>query len=279
MKHIRTWLTVAVISVVFAAPVLAGSPLKKLTLVDPAGDDNGPGKYVYPTDPVYTAKSFDLRKVEVIDKGATVEFRVTVGARIKDPWNSKDWDGNGCSLQFAQIYIDTDHKAGSGHTKALPGLNVSFDKASAWDKALIISPQGTKRLNTEIKAKARKFKKDIVLPVSVRVRGRSIVALFPKAKVGTPAKGWGYQALVQSNEGYPSRKDLLTRKVNEYKGKHKFGGGHDFECDPHVIDMLAGSGKGGGDEKAAQHKALKGFKCDDEDPEGGTWATIPMIYP
>ena len=119
----------------------------------------------------------------------------------------------------------------------------------------------------------------MVLPTSVKVNGRTIVAVFPKSAVGAPSAAWGYQALVQSNEGYPDRKHLLTRKVMEYKGQHKFGGGHDYDCDPHVLDMLAGSAKGDSSEKAAQHKALKGFKCDDDNPDGGTWTRIPMVYP
>ena len=56
---------------------------------------------------------------------------------------------------------------------------------------------------------------------------------------------------MQSNEGFPDGKDLLTRKVNEYEGQHRFGGGTDSDCDPHVIDILAGNGTGAADEVAA----------------------------
>jgi hypothetical protein len=31
---------------------------------------------------------------------------------------------------------------------------------------------------------------------------------------------------------------LLTRKVNEYEGQHRFGGGNDGDCDAHVMDVL-----------------------------------------
>ena len=55
---------------------------------------------------------------------------------------------------------------------------------------------------------------------------------------------------MQSNEGFPDGKDLLTRKVNEYEGQHRFGGGTDGDCDPHVIDILAGNGTGAADEVA-----------------------------
>ena len=49
---------------------------------------------------------------------------------------------------------------------------------------------------------------------------------------------------MQSNEGFPARTDLLTRKVNEYEGQHRFGGGTDTDCDPHVMDLLAGDAVG-----------------------------------
>ena len=55
---------------------------------------------------------------------------------------------------------------------------------------------------------------------------------------------WGYQVVMQSNEGFPAATDLLTRKVNEYEGQHRFGGGNDGDCDPHVMDLLAGDGDG-----------------------------------
>ena len=259
----------------FFAPAAVAADIE---FKDPAGDDKGPGTYVYPTDSVYAPKSFDMRSVSLKDKGSTVDVKVTFGAKIDDPWGSTKWDGNGFSLQMVFIFIDQDHKAGSGHKDAIPGLNVTFKEESRWEKALIISPQGNKRLETEINAKARSMKKDIVLPKKVRVQGRSLVATFDKAEIGGLETAWGYQALVQSNEGFPVGNDLLTRPVNEEKGKDRFGGGSDFSCDPHVMDMLAGRGTGDAGEAKAQYAALS-YKCSDEDPEAGTQAEIPMIYP
>ena len=67
---------------------------------------------------------------------------------------------------------------------------------------------------------------------------------------------------MQSNEGYPQKDALLTRAVNENRGEHRFGGGRDDNCDPHVIDIL---GKD-------QHEVLKAYKC-------GQPAELPMVYP
>jgi carbohydrate-binding DOMON domain-containing protein len=250
-----------------------------IKLSDPKGDDKGPGNYEYPTDPVYLRGSFDLTEVEIAESGDSIEVKLTVNSKIEDPWGSKKWDGNGFSVQYAVIHIDTDHKAGSGFEDALPGFNVKFADDSRWEKALIISPQGTQRLTSEINAKAEAMKGGIVIPKSVRVRGKSIVATFPKSEIGSLSRSWGYQVLMQSNEGYPDKTDLLTRKVNEFNGQHRFGGGSDYDCDPHVMDMLAGKAAGDDSEKAAQYEQLKTYQCDESDPDGGKRAVIGMIYP
>jgi hypothetical protein len=104
-----------------------------------------------------------------------------------------------------------------------------------------------------------------------------------------PAR-WGVQAVMQSNEGYPAGHEILTRLVNEFEGPHRFGGGRDGSCDPHIMDILAGSANGDASEAEAQHQALssggwrEGPAICDQDVEGDwsqvsdTWATIPLIY-
>ena len=81
---------------------------------------------------------------------------------------------------------------------------------------------------------------------------------------------------MQSNEGFPEGKDLLTRKVNEYEGQHRFGGGTDTDCDPHVMDILAGNGAGAADEAELQHEMLK-YECN---PDGTrkSGAVLKMVY-
>lgn len=265
-------LAAALAASLLAATASAAEPLKTLELNDPTGDDKGPGSYVYPTDPVYTTGSFDLVKFTLADKGDTVEFRVTVRARIADPWNSKDWDGNGFSLQFAQIYIDTNHTAGKGHTKPLPGLGgAAFKADEAWDKLVLVSPQGKMRLSSEVRYKAKDLRADVVIPRSTKARGKTLIAIVKKSDIGQPTKDWGFQVILQSNEGYPDKTDILTRRVNETRGAHRFGGGNDGVCDPHIIDMLAGSAKGSADEARAQFADLA-YTC------GKKIATIPMIY-
>ncbi len=251
-----------------------------VVLMDPSGDDKGPGNYEYPTDPVYLPMSFDMRKLEVEDKGSTVEFRITIGRRVEDAWDSKAWGGNGFSVQMAFVHIDMDHTAGSGSTKSLPGLNVRFAEEEAWDKVVIISPQGPTRVNSEVDAKASDLKDRVVVPKLTRAVGRSLVAVVDKADLGgDPAPTWGYQVLMQSNEGFPTKTDLLTRKVNEYNGQHRFGGGTDYDNDPHVLDIFAAPAQGGDSEAQAQYEILGSYNKETTEPSPEDLALVPLIYP
>lgn len=259
------------------AVALAFNP-KSIELADPSGDDKGPGSYTYPTKSSdYKPGSFDLLGLSIADKGASVEFVAKFKTRIEDPWNSKSWPGggNGFSLQMIQVYINT--KKG-GFRDALPGINVKFEKGHAWDKLVFISPQPKARILSEVKTKKAKMLRGLVIPTRTYARGREIVAVVSKSDLGgAPTKEWGFQAIVQSNEGYPDKDSVLARKVNEYNGEHRFGGGNDHNCDPHVIDMLVAPAKGGGGEKDGQYRVLKAHTCDASGK--GRKAVLPMVYP
>ena len=45
---------------------------------DPAGDDNGPGTFLYPTSGDFHPGAFDLRRFQVIDGGDTIYLRTTL---------------------------------------------------------------------------------------------------------------------------------------------------------------------------------------------------------
>jgi carbohydrate-binding DOMON domain-containing protein len=144
--------------------------------------------------------------------------------------------GGGFSVQMIFVYIDN---AEGGFTKGLPGTNHEFLEDSAWDRAIILSPQQIGRVKQEVESKAADMKDAIVIPSRTKGAGRTISGSVKMADLGEgdPAT-WGYQVIMQSNEGFPAETDLLTRKVNEFEGQHRFGGGTDYDCDPHVMDIL-----------------------------------------
>jgi len=268
----KTWrMWSAAIAAVLVLAATAGAAT--VSFKDPTGDDFGPGKYTYPTDQVYKPGSFDLTdfKLSIDGKKATVE--VSVNSALEDPWGMKV----GFAVQMVFIFIDKDGKEGSGFTDGLPGLNVKFAAKDAWDKCIILSPQGASRVKAEVETKAAAMKSAIIVPGRVKGANRTISATFDASELGEgdPAT-WGYQVVMQSNEGFPAATDLLTRKVNEYEGQHRFGGGTDTDCDPHVVDVLAGKGVGDPAEVQAQKDMLK-YECN---PDGTAkkMATLTMVH-
>jgi carbohydrate-binding DOMON domain-containing protein len=257
---------------VVAMPAL-GATVK---LKDPAGDDNGPGSYVYPTKAEYKKGSFDIREVKIAEKGANLEISIEVGASIEDPWDSKKWPspGNGFSLQMFQIYVDTDGKKGSGHDEALPGMNATFADDSRWEKVIVIGAHSSKKVKSEVDAKAGDLAKDVVLPKKVSASGKIIKAVIAKKDLGKfKLNSAGWQVLSASAEGYPKDKDILSRRVNEFEGEHRFGGGDDGMSDPHFVDVVAGKAKGDASEVKAQHDMLK------YDAAKGQKAVLSMVRP
>ena len=267
----KSWLRITVL--LLAVALVAGTAFaQEVSFKDPTGDDKGPGAYVYPTDKVYKAGSFDLTELKVKVSGDKATFSVSVGSALEDPWGM----GVGFATQMVFVFVDTDAKEGSGFTKGLPGLNVAFAPADAWDTVVILSPQPQQRVVSETETKAGWAKAAVLVPTRTRGAGRTISGAVPLKDLGEgdPAK-WGYQVVVQSNEGFPDKADLLTRKVNEFEGQHRFGGGTDGDCDPHVMDVLAGKGTGDASEVEEQKKALA-YECEADGTPKRT-ATLPMV--
>jgi carbohydrate-binding DOMON domain-containing protein len=258
----------------FAAVLAGGSAgAQEVSFKDPTGDDNGPGKYTYPTDTVYKTGSFDLTDLKVKESGGKVSFDVSVNSALDDPWGMKV----GFAVQMVFIFIDTDGKEGSGNTKGLPGMNVAFTPKDAWDRVVILSPQPPGRVKSEVEIKAGAMKSAVIVPGRTRGSGRTISASVDKKDLGDgDVTAWGYQVVMQSNEGFPAATDLLTRKVNEYEGQHRFGGGTDGDCDPHVMDVLAGDARGDKSEIDAQHQMLA-YECN-ADGTSKTMATLTMVH-
>jgi hypothetical protein len=260
------------IAFTLATGIVAGAAYAgEVVFVDPKADDDGAGGYTYPTDPAFERGSFDLEQVSVVSQDNRVNFAVKLNAQLEDPWRT----GAGYSVQMIFIFIDTDNVPASGHIKGVPGLNVMFDRDSAWDKVVVLSPQDQARVKKEIEAKAPDMAADIVTTRS-KATGQTISAGVSQSLLGEgdPSK-WGYQVVVQSNEGFPAGQDLLTRRVNEFEGSHRFGGGTDFDCDPHVMDILAGNARGDASEVAAQH-AMLAYECA-EDGDARRTATLRMV--
>lgn len=253
--------------------VAVAATAQEIGFKDPAGDDNGPGAYTYPTDNVYRKGAFDITAVDFRFKGDKVEIAVAQGSQLEDKCWSMQF---GFCVEMVFVFIQADAK--TGHVEGLPGLNVQFAPDAAWNKVIIMSPQPAARVRSEVETKVTKaLQADVIVPARTKGGGRVITTWVDRKDLpaGDPMT-WGFQVLMQSNEGFPASSDLLTRKVNEYEGQHRFGGGTDTDCDPHVVDLLAGEATGDAAEAAAQQQMLA-YECK-PDGTAGKLATLTMVH-
>src|SRR5436305_15233940 len=152
-----------------AGLMLAGTALAQsgVSFKDPTGDDNGPGKYTYPTDGVYKRGSFDMTAFDVKVNGKKVDFAVTFNTSLEDPWRM----GGGFSVQMAFVLI----KTGDGGVKeGPPGTNVTFADGNEWNKLVILSPQPLGKVKSEVDEKMKAQAAGVVIPTRVKGSGQTI---------------------------------------------------------------------------------------------------------
>ena len=237
---------------------------KSVLLKDPVNDDKGPGQYIYPTDKVYKSGSFDLKQVTFKAEGSELNIDVETNSQVEDSWGM----GRDFSVQTLFIFVDSDGNADNGNLTSVPGLNNVFAKGHGWDKMIVISPQPAGVQKRDL-PKFSAGGEDVVIADGEGAakgtdNGRAIVASVPLAHFGNgDVDQWRYQVVMQSNEGFPTPKDYFTRKVNEFEGQHRFGGGWDTNCDPHIIDVFAGDASGDDGEAQLQYDMLA-YKCEGE---------------
>lgn len=200
------------------------------TMTDPAGDDYGNGKLVYPLNPDFQQGDLDLTSLTAYRAAGGVQFEATFARPVRVP-QRRTIDGLGTQLdQVARlgfynlnldIYIDTDGVAGSGSTTTLPGRGVLIDDQTAWEKVISLTPdpqsaraelkrivvrderrrdqeEGKKGIITdETRDQLRESVDEYVfLPSTVRVSGNRISFFVPNSFLGEPRPEWNYVVAV-----------------------------------------------------------------------------------
>lgn len=109
-----------------------------LEIVDPEGDDSGPGVYRYPTANVFARGVYDIVAVKIWVEGENVVLRVYFKDLGGNPWSGP----NGFSLQYIHVYIRTTTPAPTNRVYRTDtyGLNIVLNENYAWQYALLITP-------------------------------------------------------------------------------------------------------------------------------------------
>ena len=84
-----------------------------LDVSDPAGDDNGPGTYQYPTDSAFQPGAFDLTRFQVLSDGTTAYLRTTI-ANLSPTFGQVD------GAQLLDVYVHVPGAATTSTAAAVP---------------------------------------------------------------------------------------------------------------------------------------------------------------
>ena len=157
-----------------------------LDVTDPAGDDDGPGTYQYPTAPDFTAGSFDITRFQVITLGQTVFLRTTL--RTLTPTF-----GNVIGAQLLDVYLDAPGATTTSTSAAFGSRNYSVDP---WSQRIEV--QGF-AAPAWVDASGNSLGTPAVVASTV---ARTITVALPAATFGTPASGWSFAVVLTGQDGF-----------------------------------------------------------------------------
>jgi glucoamylase len=160
-----------------------------LDVTDPAGDDNGPGTYQYPTDASFHAGAFDLTRFQVLSDGTFAYLRTTL--RNLDPTFGVT-DG----AQLLDVYVHVPGAASTSTSAAFASRNYAIASAGAWSQR--IEAQGF-AAPAWVDAAGHSVGTASVL---AEQSDRTITIALPEAQFGTPASGWGFSVVLTGQDGF-----------------------------------------------------------------------------
>ncbi|MBV9941616.1 MAG: hypothetical protein JO262_05735 [Solirubrobacterales bacterium] len=213
---------------------LPGTPV--LDVPDPVGDDNGPGTYQYPTDPSFTAGSFDLTGLKVNQDGTNVYIQVSIAKLVPT-------FGNNFGAQLLDVYVHDPAATSTSTTAAYPQLNYGIAPDSAWSERL----------------EAQGFASPIWVAASGASLGNAVFVvdepsqtatlIVPQSVFGTVGSGWKFTVALTGQNGFNS---YQARDFTSTPGGFTFGvcapGGTSPICSfdpnqvPKVMDTITPSG-------------------------------------
>ena len=276
MRLSRAHLLAAALLTALIAPPAFGAGKEIFTLTDPRGDDHGDGKIVYPGNDDLKPGDLDIVSLTAREDGDGTMFEVTFAKPVRPP-GREAVDDLGTQLDKVarygfynlnlDIYIDTDRVPGSGGLTMLPGRHAEIDPATAWEKAIILTPrpaeakaelkrlllktlsqdvnkEGSTLTDAEAEALRKQIPADvderIFFPTQIHVRGQKISFFVPGIFLGGPAKAtWAYVVaasgadLVQSFDiahqlgRQNSDQGLMILPVSPGRWQDRFGGGRE----------------------------------------------------
>jgi alpha-amylase/alpha-mannosidase (GH57 family) len=256
-------------ALLFVPDITTITPL--LAVDDAEGDDHGPGTYTYPTDGVFEQQVFDGQQFVAGCDEDNIVFVFTTYGPVHNPWNSP----LNLSLQTFDVYIDVDHREGSGRRLLLPGRNAAVASEDAWDFAVWI--EGWTSAVYKINEEGNFVPVSAAIKIIVDPPAGKVTVRVPRTAFGEgdPAE-WGYLAIVLSQEGYPSEGVMRVRDINAQSEQWRFGGAPQDANHTRIIDVyLPADAPSTQEELLSQYPPSQETNMDNLTP--ADFAQLPML--
>ena len=157
--------------------------------VDPNGDDNGPGNYVYPNAAAFHPGAYDLTDFQVYDTGTTITFRVQT-ADLTPTF------GSPLGAQLLDLYVTVPGVTPTSTVASFPTRNYTL--ATGWNRLLEVQGFGQRFVNASGATLG-------TITIGAHSVSRYITFSVDKAALGgTPGHGWSYALTLTGQDGYSS---------------------------------------------------------------------------
>nr|BBH93250.1 glucan 1,4-alpha-glucosidase [Thermogemmatispora argillosa] len=208
-----------------------------LDVNDPAGDDNGPGNYAYPTAGDFHAGAFDILEFRVIDSGDSIVFKL----KVRDLTPTF---GSPLGAQLIDVYVHDPNAAPADTSTAasFPQRNYTIAAAAAWSRLIEVQGFGQRYIDAHGTSLGS-------VSISANSISRFITFSVPKASLGQPGPGWGFTVTLTGQDGFQPDQ---ARAFTSTPGPYTFGVCSTVSSDPHctadpgtvpkVIDTLTPPG-------------------------------------
>jgi len=249
--------------------VTIGYEVGVFDMVDPEGDDKGPGTYVYPTDISFKEGCFDLLRFQVIYIDGWVVFKVYLKNLAGNPWNGK----SGFSLQYIHIYVYT--TLNITPRRDTFGLNLYLNPG--WHFALLVNG-GWKRGSGPLPDVgeeptivyyngSKTVWSDKFIVKTNRTENSILIMVYQDLLLDVENIGmWKYGVFVTAYDGYGNNR---IRTFDVYPTQWNIGGADqsavNYGVQPRVMDVLAPT-------VDDQYRMLKTYRL-----TTGGYATVDMI--
>jgi glucoamylase len=169
---------------------LPGTPVFGPTGVsDPAGDDNGPGTYAYPTDPSFHPGAFDLTNLQVSYDATNVYVQVTL-ADLSPTF------GSPFGAQLLDVFVRNPAVSSTSTAAPFPSRNYTIAPGSAWSER--IEAQGFAPVSWVDASGSSLGSAQLVADQA----SRTATLILPRSAFGTPSSGWTFTLALTGQDGF-----------------------------------------------------------------------------